>query len=128
MELRDLLELLARAKHNYAEADRVAKECKQELADLKQLVADALVDTGLKSAKTDDLTVSMVQKPAFKVTDERALINYIDDEPTLDLRSYLRLDLRSVDTLAREALHKNGEVIPGGEIVTSEYLSIKENK
>lgn len=128
MEIKDLLAELARSKHNFAQADKIAKECKAELDAAKQMVADKLADLGLKSAKNDDLTVSMVSKPSFRVIDQEAVINWLEDEPTVDSRQYIRVDARGVEALAKEALKSTGELIPGGEFVSSEYLSVKESK
>ena len=128
MELKDLLAELARSKHNYQQADKVAKECKEELDAARQMVADKLAELGLKSAKNDDLTVSVVQRPSFKVTDQEAVIKWLEDEPTVDPRQYIRVDARGIEVLAKEALKATGELIPGGEFVSSEYLSVKEAK
>jgi len=128
MEIKDLLTELSRSKHNYQQADRIAKECKAEYDAAKQMVADGLAKLGLKSAKNDDLTVSIVSKPSFKVLDQDALIHWLEDEPGIDARAYIRVDARGVEALAKQALKENGELIPGGEFMSSEYLTVKEAK
>lgn len=128
MTIQDIMNELEVAKHNFEQADAVAKSCKQELEVYRNLAADKLAELGLKTAKGDNLTLSLVEKPSFRVTDPDVLIEWLNEEPTIDPRQYIRLDARAIDSLAKEARKKTGEILPGGQFITTESLSVREAK
>lgn len=128
MSLEDLMGELEMAKHNYEAAQKVAVECKDHLDSVKQVMIDKLAELGLKSAKSDKMALSIVQKPLYRIVDPTSLSTWIENEPTLDSRVYFRLDPYAVTQLAREAQKQQGRLIPGVEQATTEYLSIRETK
>lgn len=128
MEIKQLLELLAWQKQSYEECKQEYDEAKEKLDITKQLLMDKLAEIGLKSAKNDELTVSIVSKPYFKVLDQTAAMDWLKDEPEVDERVYIKtiVDSKALEGLAKEVLKKTGEIIPGSEFVSSEYMSVRK--
>lgn len=101
---------------------------KMELDSLKTQLTEELKAIGLKSAKSEKYTASIVQKPTIIVTHEESVIDWLENNPDIEPDLYIGLKKSSFDPLAKNWFSKTGEVIPGTETQVSEYLSIKQNK
>lgn len=112
----------------YLRARAAAEEAKQLAEDCKQLLQTELEGAGLKSIKTDDATVSIVQKPVYDVN-EIAVTNYLKDQPNIELDMFYTktLNKKTVLDYASKQLKETGEVIPGIQTSVSEYLMVRGN-
>jgi len=99
-----------------------------ELDSLKNQLIEELEAIGLKSARTDDYTASIVSKPSIVVTHEPSVIDWLQNNPDVEPDVYIGLKQSSFKPLAQQWLTKTGEIIPGTEPQITEYLSIKSNK
>jgi hypothetical protein len=104
------------------------KELKESEDSLKAELLIVLQETGLKSAKGEKYSVSMAQKTDFVINHEQSVIDWLKDSPEVESDAYIGLKLTPFKTLAKEILKTTGEVVPGTDLVTSEYLTVKENK
>lgn len=89
---------------------------------------EALEATGLKSAKTDDFTASIVSKPNIIVTHEESVIDWLKHQPDIEPDQYIGLKQSSFKPLAAQWFIKTGEKIPGVETQITETLAIRTNK
>jgi hypothetical protein len=121
-KLTDLTEAYLSAKAAYEGAKSIVD-------DTKDLLMHELEQTGLKSIKTDDATVSIVQKPAY-VINEVEVTNYLKDQPAVEVDLFYKklLNRDMVLDYASKQLKETGEVIPGITTNVSEYLMVRSTK
>lgn len=89
---------------------------------------EELQKIGLRSAKTADFTASMVSKPNISIQHEQSVIDWLKNAPNIETDQYIGLKKTEFKSLAMNLLKDTGEVVPGTELVNTEYLSIKANK
>jgi len=126
--MKKLMEELGKLRLETESAYETYRIKKMELDSLKTQLIEELEKIGLKSAKTDKITASIVQKPSIMVTHEESVIDWLQNNPDIEPDLYIGLKKSSFDPLAKQWFAKTGEVIPGTETQVSEYLSIKTNK
>lgn len=127
-KLPQLMKELSQARHKTQDAYNAYKDAKV-FEDVARASLEAeLRAEGLRSAKNDDYIVSIVSRPQVHITDERAAIRWIEENPSLEADLYIGLKKTAFDGLVRLALKSGGELVPGTEIDNNEYLSIKEVK
>lgn len=127
-KLPQLMKELSQARHKTQDAYKAYKDAKV-FEDVARASLEAeLRAEGLRSAKNDDYIVSIVSRPQVHITDERAAIRWIEENPSLEADLYIGLKKTAFDGLVRLALKTDGELVPGTEIDNNEYLSIKEVK
>jgi len=128
MTIPELMTELGKLRLASDEAYEEYKIKKMEYDSMKLQLLETLEATGLKSAKTDDYTASIVTKPSIIVTHEESIIEWLKDNPDVEEDQYIGLKQSSFKPLASQWFAKTGEKIPGTETQVSEYLSIKNNK
>lgn len=119
---------LGRLKAESESAYEDYKIKKLEYDSTRHQLMEALLATGLKSAKTDDFTASIVAKPNIIVTHEQSVIDWLKKNPDVESDMYIGLKQSSFKPLAKQWFTKTGEVIDGTEVQTDEYLSLKDNR
>lgn len=128
MTIPDLMKELGKLRSETETAYESYKIKKIELDSLKNQLVEELEAIGLKSAKTDDYTASIVQKPSIIVTHEESVVDWLQHNPDIEPDLYIGLKQSSFKPLAQQWFIKTGEKIPGTETQISEYLAIKNNK
>lgn len=127
-QLNRLMSRLAQARkasQNAYEAYKTAREAEDSVRHELELKLRA---DGLKSAKNDDYIVSIVTRPVINIYDERAAIDWLENQPDIETDLYIGLRKAAFDGLVRTAIKSTGEIVPGTEIENNEYLTIKEVK
>lgn len=126
----DLPQLISAA----AEANKKAQEAYEAYATLKsasdvlrQQTIEKLHETGLKSAKNDNYSASISIRPSIMVVDETQVIEWIKKNK-MDLSIYTGLKKTAFDPIAKAALQKTGEIVPGTQIIEKESITIRSNK
>lgn len=125
----ELLAQLGEAKNQKTEAYKYYASLAAREGELKQAVQETLLALGLKSAKSVDgrFTASIANRPGISIKDEKAAIAWLKEE-NLDLDYYTGLKAAPFKQLAELKLQETGEIVPGTEQTTSEYLTFRENK
>jgi hypothetical protein len=67
------------------------------------------------------------ERKNINITDESAVSDWLA-ENDFDLSEYYKLDTVRVKSAAESALKETGELVPGIEVSSTEYLTIKETK
>lgn len=128
MTLTELLTELGKAR---AAANKTYVEYKkeQEIVDvLRDELLVMLKETGLKSAKNDEFTVSISQTPRVVIVNESALIEWLKETPDIESDVYIGVKRSAFDTLAKTMLKSTGELANGTEVAVTEALNIRSNK
>ena len=122
--MKKLMEELGKLRLETESAYETYRIKKMELDSLKTQLIEELEKIGLKSAKTDKITASIVQKPSIMVTHEESVIDWLQNNPDIEPDLYIGLKKSSFDPLAKQWFAKTGEAIPGTEprIVTGKHI------
>ena len=87
-----------------------------------------LKEAGLKSLKTDTHNFARTVKKDIRVSDEKAVMDYLEGTDNYDLFVQPKLDTAKFKSFAKSTLKGTGEVVPGIEPTESEYMSITSVK
>lgn len=128
MKVNDLIELIGSKRQHLNAMYSEYKDGMVELAELKQQLHEQLIESGLKSAKTDNYGVSIVQKPKIDVRSEQAVKEWLENAPNVESDAYIGLKLTPFKKLATTWFKDTGEMIDGVEYSSEESLTIKSNK
>lgn len=128
MTIPELMSELGRLRSESDELYETYKIKKMEADSIRFQLLETLEATGLKSAKTDDFTASIVSKPNIIVTHEESVIDWLKHNPDIEPDMYIGLKQSSFKPLAAQWFIKTGEKIPGVETQITESLSIRNNK
>lgn len=108
--------------------EKIMKPLEAELADLKVQVIDHMQKTSNKRTEAvNGYYVVRAERKNINVVDELAITDWLQAN-NFDINSYYSIDKPMIRTTAEQALKVNGEVIPGIEYTSTEYLTIKEVK
>lgn len=110
------------------------RQAMSELGSLKlefdALKADVLGEmAALKSRRTESVNgiyAVRAERTDVRVVEPAKVESWLGDN-NFELSEYKRLDLTRVTPLVKAALKETGEVVPGTEVTTNEYLTIKES-
>ena len=83
-----------------------------------------------RSRRTDAVGgyfVIRAERKSLNVTDELEVRNWLGDNG-FDINEFYKLDTARVKATAESALKETGELVPGTEVTSTEYLTIKEAK
>lgn len=126
MNLPDLMFRLGQARQVSQKAYQTYQTAKEAEDKVRDELEAKLRAEGLRSAKDDRYVVSIASKPTIRVTDERAAMDWVKHQPNIDHELYIGLKKTAFDGLAKLALKKDGELVPGVEIENNEYLAIRK--
>lgn len=129
MKITEKIELYATITEKANALYDQVKELRAEADTLKQEVAEDLREFGLKSAKSEDgkYTAFFGARKSLSVDDPKQLREWLE-ENEIDAWLYFNPNKDAIKTLAKEALKKTGEIIPGTSETETESFTIKENK
>jgi len=83
MTIPELMSSLGKLRSESDELYETYKIKKMEVDSMRFQLLEALEATGLKSAKTDDFTASIVSKPNIIVTHEESVIDWLKHQPDI---------------------------------------------
>lgn len=125
--LSDLVAALGDARAKASAAYDTYKTLKAIEDDIRESLYAELQSSGLRSAKGDDFTASIAQKPTVVIKDEQAAMDWLKEAPDVETDVYIGLKATEFQSLAKSVLKGTGEIIPGTEIQIRESLAIKSN-
>lgn len=128
MSLSELVAALGEARTASSNAYEGYKELKGNEDQLRYELELKLHEMGLKSAKGEDFTASVVEKPTVVVKHEQSVIDWLKNTPDIESDRYIGLKTTEFQSLAKSMLKGTGEVIPGTEVEVRESLAIRANK
>ena len=114
-----------------AEAQSLYKAYEQAKANVdmqKEKVEAQLRAEGLKSARLKDFTVTIAERAKVVIMHEPSVIEWIKSQPNLESDLYIGLKKQAFEPIAKIAMSKNGEVIPGCAVEITEYPSLRDNR
>ena len=123
--MEDLLKKLKQASDLSSKAYSAYKEAKEIEDKLRQDVREQMLSTGLLSAKTKDLTASIVNKPTIEIKHEQSAVEWLKNEPNLETDQFIGLKATEFKKFALHRLKETGEEIPGTIIIMNQSLSIR---
>lgn len=126
--LAKLMDELGKARERSSAAYEAYKGYKAYEDDLRQKVADALHESGLKSAKGKSYSAIFTDRPTIIIAHEQSVKDWINNTPDVEADQYIGIIPTQFQTLAKTMLKETGEMIPGTELQIKESLSIKANK
>lgn len=120
-KLKKCMELKQAAYESYTDATQLEAIARQELKEYMQ-------STGLLSAKTKDLTASIVSKPTIDIKHEQSALEWLKNEPNIEADEFIGLKVTPFKKLALHRLSEKGggEIIPGTEMIMQESLAIRK--
>ena len=103
-------------------------EKKKEFDDIKsEIMFDMAASKSKRSESVNGIYAVRAERTDIKVIDQEQVKQWLtDNEFAID--EYVRLDLTRVSPLVKSALKETGELVPGTEVQTNEYVSVKEDK
>lgn len=125
--LSELLAELGKARQDSNNAYERYKELKGIEDALRYELDVMLHEQGLKSAKGQDFTASLVETPRIVIKHEQSVIDWLREAPNIETDQYLGIKSAEFQSLAKSLLKNTGEVIPGTEVEVKESLAIKSN-
>lgn len=126
--LSELITALGKARADSTNAYERYKELKGIEDQLRYELEALLNETGLRSAKGDNFTASLVQKPHIVITHEQSVIDWLKEAPNIETDHYIGIKSKEFQSLATTLLKGTGEIIPGTKVEVRESLAIKSNK
>lgn len=124
--MKTLSQMLGRISEIKAELKH-AEVLKLELDSLRQdLLLDMQIGKSKRTESFNGVYAVRVEKNDVKVTNSYDVENWLQEEG-FDMTEYKRLDMTRVNPLLKAALKEHGELVPGTEVVTSEYITFKED-
>ncbi len=116
---------LKKLRFDVAHQKGILEVMEGELDNVKQEILDTLKEAKALSYKTETGTASINRRQTVKITDESKVESWMIDNG-LDASNYTKLDTTRLKPLLEEAVFRQGEVIDGTEVATTEYISLRE--
>lgn len=123
-----LLNELGEARNDSHNAYERYKELKGIEDQVRYELEAALHGIGLRSAKGENFTASIVEKPTIVVKSEVTVIEWLKESPEIESDRYIGIKAAEFKSLAESLLKGTGEVVPGCEVEVRESLAIRANK
>jgi hypothetical protein len=128
MDIADLIKRLGTQTAMTRELYKKYKASKDTEEAMRYELMDALTNSGMRSAKTEEFTASIAKRPSVVVTHEQSVLEWLKEAPDIETDQYIGLRTANFKALAMSLLKGTGEVIPGTEVVENESITIKANK
>ncbi len=123
----ELLEKVGEQKKTVDEAYKRYVKVKEKYEHMRTELQIALDNAGLKSAKGDEYLASIVSKSDVVITNEQDVIEWLRNEPDIEVDEYIGLKLTSLKGLVNYRLKEQGEIVPGTDRVIKDSIVIKRN-
>jgi hypothetical protein len=128
ISLSSLVSALGESRKASSNAYEAYKELKGIEDQARYELEAMLREMGLKSAKGQDFTASIAEKPTIIIKNEADIIDWLQNTPDVESNRYIGLKQTEFKSLAQAMLKGTGEVVPGTEVEVRESLSIRANK
>ena len=123
--MKELLEKLAEKRGQIAQSTLYLQGLKEEKAEIEAQVMEAMKSQELKSARYENMTATVAERNTLKVINEQEVVSYLKDKGLTDYISERPNDLFEV---FRKQVEKEKVEVPGMEMASTEYLSIRVKK
>lgn len=125
--LSELVAALGEARTASSNAYEAYKELKGIEDQLRFELEATLHNEGLKSAKGQDFTASLIETPRIVIRHEQSVIEYLRSTPDIEADRYIGVKSTEFQSLAKSLLKGTGEIIPGTKVEVRESISIRSN-
>lgn len=120
-----LVSKIAELKTQLAPLEAQMKPLIEELEVTKIALIQAMQQSKSKRTEAvDGYYVVRAERKTVNITDEPAVTEWLQ-ENEFDLSEYFKMDTVRVKAAAESALKETGELIPGVEVSSTEYLTVK---
>lgn len=104
------------------------QDAKQREDNLRMALKEQMQSTGFLSVKTKALTASIVNKPTIEIKHEQSALEWLKNEPNIEVDEFIGLKVTPFKKLALHRLSEKGggEIIPGTEMVMNQSLAIRK--
>ncbi len=116
---------LKKLKFDYAHQKGILDVIGAELDEIKEGILETLKEAKALSYKTETGTVSITRRQSVRVIDEASVKNWLEVNG-FQLDEYTILDKLRTKPILENAVFKNGEVLDGTEITTTEFIALRE--
>ncbi len=127
MTISELIEEIGQTKDLSNKTYSLYKAYKDKEDLLKEELSAKLEEAGLKSAKGKDYSASITSKSEVVITNEQDVIEWLRNEPDIEVDQYIGLKLIPLKGLVNYRLKEHGEIVPGSDRVIKDSLAIKRN-
>lgn len=125
MDLQTKILRLGALRDLYSEAYDKYQELKAEYDMTRFLITQEMGQQGIKSLESGPFLTVRTVKPDLKLTDEAALLNWLQEQPNLETDMYIGLKWTNFKPVAKTLLKKDGEIPPGTELTMTESVTLK---
>lgn len=120
-----LVSKIAELKSQLAPLEAQMKPLIEELEITKIALIQTMQQSKSKRTEAvDGYYVVRAERKTLNITDDSAVTEWLQDNG-FDLGEYFKLDSARVKAAAESAMKENGEIIPGIEVNSTEYLTVK---
>jgi hypothetical protein len=123
--MKELLEQLQQVREEIKVKKEFLDEAKTRKEQIEFQVLEAMKSQELKSARYENLTATIAERNTLKVVDEKEVVVYLKEKGLTDYLSERPNDLFEV---FRKQAEKEKVEVPGMEMQSTEYLSIRSKK
>lgn len=127
-DIKELIELVASLGTDSSNAYKSYKQLKEREDRARDMLREALIGSGLLTARTKDVTASIVSKPTIEIRHEQSALEWLKNEPDIETDEFIGLKVTPFKKLALHRLSEKGggEIIPGTEMVMNQSLAIRK--
>lgn len=119
---------IAEIKRELAPLEAQMKPLLDELEAVKfAIMAHMQATRSKRTEAVNGFYVVRAERKNVNIADEELVTSWLLDQG-FDLSEYTKLDTTRVKSAAESAMKENGEIVPGVEVSSTEYLTIKEAK
>lgn len=120
-----LVSKIAELKTQLAPLEAQMKPLIDELEVTKIALIQAMQQSKSKRTEAvDGYYVVRAERKSLSITDDSAVTEWLQDNG-FELGEYFKLDTTRVKAAAESALKETGELVPGIEVNSTEYLTVK---
>lgn len=127
LPLSKLIHDLGEARAKAVNAYMIYKDLKEIEDSIRYNLHDELRTIGLQSVKGNEYTASITNKQTVLVTNERLVIDWLNNTPNVESDQYIGLKATEFKSFAQSILKDTGEIIPGTDVQVRESLAIRSN-
>lgn len=98
------------------------------LTEAKKLLEMEMQATEVDSIRVDSVRATIARRKSLVVTDERKLIKWLHNNPELETNVYIGVKRQAIEPIVKAYLAKTDKQVPGTELKTTEYLSIRNTR
>lgn len=126
--MKDKVDKLIELKDKYQEAYDIYQQFKFEYDKIRLELLKDMSELGVKSLDQGKYLAVRREEIDVKLVDDKLAIEWVHNHPELEPDFYIGVKWAHLKPIVKTALKRDGEVIPGCELVKNESVSITEKK